>query len=97
MSILGGTSSPPDPKWQHVLKVHIWIQPSIGATILKEDTNLNFAIWPATAPFYPHSHFFSLTALFLLFPRLLFVITGRLELRLPADEGRCGTKHKSPM
>ncbi|KAJ4949224.1 hypothetical protein JOQ06_020742, partial [Pogonophryne albipinna] len=26
-----------------------------------------------------------------------FVITGRLEQRLPADEGRCGTKQQSPV
>lgn len=33
----------------------------------------------------------------LLFPHLLFVITGRLDLRLPADEQRCGAKHQSPL
>lgn len=55
---------------------------------------------PPSAPSRPHYLFFfflppSLQALFL--PRLLFVITGRLELRLPADEGRCGTKRESSM
>lgn len=49
--------------------------------------------WPPSDPPYLHPPI----ALFLLFPRLLFVISSRLELRLPADGGRCGTKHKSPV